>query len=486
MKHFFSQILTLLFAFTIALVIWFVAIQASDPVSTKSLLLPVETRGVLPAEGSVSVDDDTVRVFVEAPQSILTPLTNQDFEAYIDLSSVPWGESVATIEVRSLVERVRIILQEPQSTRVVAEQVIDRTIPVEVILRGEPARGRAVGTPVVEPATILVSGPESRVNQIARAELTIFIDGIRTEMSTSRRPVFYDRNGNVLSTSGLELGADEVTVMVPLVEVEGIAEVPVILNWLGEPALGYRLLQVSAEPQSVLVSGSPAALENLGFIPTEEVDITGLNASFEQRVTLVLPDGVELAEVQPVLASFEIEPILTTSVIRKIVEVRALDEGLEAILDPPQLTIFLFGPLPVLDTVTEDDVSVTVDLLDLEIGTHTVTPLVQVLANDVEVRSYQPEFVTVLITESVTLTDTNRLTTTVPVTDTESFVPSVLPKAVDNLPHHTPLSMVKPNKLDNYLASHIFGRTRPNLNRLYYKIKPMPVNQVCYEGDCFI
>lgn len=434
MKQIFSQILTLLFAFAISLVIWFIAVQESDPVSTKSLLLTVETRGVLPGEGTVSLDDDVVRVFVEAPQSILTPLTNEDFAAYIDLSAVPWGESIVTIEVESLVERVRVILQEPQSTRVVAEQFVDRQIPVDVVLRGEPTRGRAVETPVVDPEVILVSGVESRVNQIARAEVSVFIDGIRADLVTTRRPVFYDRNNNVMSMSGLELGVEEVTVMVPLVEVEGVAEVPVILNWVGEPALGYRLLQVSAEPQSVLISGSPAALENIGFIPTEEVDIAGLNASFEQRVTLVLPEGVELAEVQPVLASFEIEPILTTNVVRKMLEVRALGEGLEATLDPPQLTIFLFGPLPVLDTVTEEDVSVTVDLLDLDVGTHTVEPLVQVLANDVEVRSYQPEFVTVLITETVVLTDTRGLTETVPLTDTETeaWMPSVLPTAVDS------------------------------------------------------
>lgn len=432
MKQFFSQILTLLFAFAIALIIWFVAIQESDPVSTKSLLLEVNTRGVLPAEGSVMLDDDTVRVFVEGPQSVLTPLTSQDFEAYVDLAEVPWGESVVTIRVESLAERVRVVLQEPQSTRVVAEQFIDRQVPVEIIVRGEPARGHEVGTPVGDPETIMVSGPESRVNQIAQAEVTVFVDGAREDIVTVRRPVFHDRNGNVVATSGLELSVDEVTVAIPVAEVEGVAEVPIIVNWIGEPALGYRLLQVSAEPQSVLILGSPTILENIGSIPTEEVDISGLNSSFEQRVTLILPEGVELAEVQPVLATFEIEPILTTSVLRKTPEIRALADGLEAVLDPPQVTVFLFGPLPVLDTITEEDVSVTVDLLDLEPGTHNVAPLVSVLANDVEIRSYQPELMTVAITETAEITDT------MPVTDTEAFVPTVwplpaLPTAVDDV-----------------------------------------------------
>jgi YbbR domain-containing protein len=406
MRSFFSYLLTLLFAFLIALIIWFVAIRESDPLSNKSLLLPVETRGVLPAEGSVRLDDDTVRIFVEAPQSILAPLTSQDFAAYIDLASVPWGESVVPIQVELLADRVQVVLQEPQTTRVVAEQYIDRQVPVQVLVRGNPARGHEAGTPVVEPETVLVSGPEPRVNQLARAEVSVLIDGAREDVVMVRRPTFYDRNGVVVSMTGLETSVEEVTVVVPIDEVEGVAEVPIIVNWVGEPALGYRLLQVSAEPQSVLISGAPTVLENVRAVPTEVIDIAGLNSSFEQRVTLALPPDVELAEVQPVLASFEIEPILTTSVLREEPEIRALGVGLTATVTPPLVTVFLFGPLPVLDTVTGDDVLVTVDLLDLQAGTHSVEPLVRVLANGVEVRSFQPEFVTVTITETEVVTGT--------------------------------------------------------------------------------
>jgi YbbR domain-containing protein len=406
MRSFFSYLLTLLFAFLIALIIWFVAIRESDPLSNKSLLLPVETRGVLPAEGSVRLDDDTVRIFVEAPQSILAPLTSQDFAAYIDLASVPWGESVVPIQVELLADRVQVVLQEPQTTRVVAEQYIDRQVPVQVLVRGNPARGHEAGTPVVEPETVLVSGPEPRVNQLARAEVSVLIDGAREDVVMVRRPTFYDRNGVVVSMTGLEMSVEEVTVVVPIDEVEGVAEVPIIVNWVGEPALGYRLLQVSAEPQSVLISGAPTVLENVRAVPTEVIDIAGLNASFEQRVTLALPPDVELAEVQPVLASFEIEPILTTSVLREEPEIRALGVGLTATVSPELVTVFLFGPLPVLDTVTGDDVLVTVDLLDLKVGTHSVEPLVRVLANGVEVRSFQPEFVTVTITETEVVTGT--------------------------------------------------------------------------------
>ena len=58
-------------------------------------------------------------------------------------------------------------------------------------------------------------------------------------------------------------------------------------------------------------------------------------------------------------------------------------EGLEAILDPEEVRVFLFGPLPALESLSEEDVRVTLDLLNLEIGTYNLEPLVSISVNDV-------------------------------------------------------------------------------------------------------
>ena len=111
-----------------------------------------------------------------------------------------------------------------------------------------------------------------------------------------------------------------------------------------------------------------------------------------------------MVDIQPLSVTGEIEPILTSSVVQRPVEVRALGDGLEAILDPEEVRVFLFGPLPTLDSLAEDDVRVTVDLLNLITGTHVVEPFVSVSADEVEVRSTQPAQITVII--SGTITDT--------------------------------------------------------------------------------
>ena len=412
-----SEITTLFLALFLALIIWTAAVRVNDPITTKSLELEITEAGFLISEGNVAMEPNMVRIFIEGPRSAVDPLRSRDFTAFIDLSEVSFGESEVSVNIEHDIDQIEIT-QEPLVVTVTAEEIIDREIPVEVDINGSAARGHVLGTAVTDPPTILVTGSASRVNQLARAEISIFVDNEREDIVQVRRPVFQSQDGRTASISGLTLSTEEIIVTIPVEELAGVAEKPIIVDWTGSPAPGYRILNVQAEPNSILVSGAPATLNEINNIRTETVDISGLNASFEERVSLNLPEGVELDEIQPVVVSFEILPIRSTAVVQRTPEIRALGEGLTAEIEVDQITITLFGPIPVLDSIQESDVTVTLDLLDVPTGTHSIEPIVNVLAGDLEVRSYQPEFVTVFITNTVSLTPTTPLSPTVTPTAT--------------------------------------------------------------------
>ncbi len=398
-RNLLSDLTTLLLSLILALIIWAVAVRAADPIITKSLELEIGTRGLLPSEGVVTPEDRLVRITVEGPQSIVTPLTRSNFEAFIDLSEIPFGVSEAEIQIDFESEDLRIVFQDPRITVVNAEEIISREIPVVVQVRGNAARGHSIGEPVADPATILVSGPEDRVNQLQEAQITIFLDQPREDIVTQRRPTFIDRTDTVVSVNGLDRSTEEVVVVIPIDEIAGVADEPITVDWSGTPAVGYRLLNVRVEPNSLLVTGPPTVLESIRSISTEPIDISGLNASFTQQVSLVFPEGVVPDEVQPVFVTIEIEPIFTIDVVRRLPEMRALAAGLTARVEPEELSIFLYGPLPALDSIREGDVTVTLDLLDLGPGRHSIKPIVSVTAGDIEIRSTEPEFMIVIIEE---------------------------------------------------------------------------------------
>lgn len=72
------------------------------------------------------------------------------------------------------------------------------------------------------------------------------------------------------------------------------------------------------------------------------------------------------------------------------VEVAGLPDGLAAQISPAMVDVILSGPLPILDTLTRQDIHVTVDATGLAPGTYQLTPSVQILSSSVTVESLLP------------------------------------------------------------------------------------------------
>ena len=438
-----SRITTILLALFLAVIIWATAVRANDPEDTSTLEVPIELIGKPPEAELVNRPPELIRLTIQGPISSLENISPDDYRATIDLSEVPYGDSTVPIQIQGDHEFVEVISWFPEDALIEMEQIVTRSVPVDFQIRGEVARGHRIGSERVEPDSVRITGPAPRVNQITEGRVIVFVDDARENVTELRRPTFYDNQGNVASVVGLTVEPSEVEVLIPIEELAGFAEKPITVNWVGEPATGYRLLDVNVDPGSVQVTGSPATLDALR-VQTEPVDITGLTETEVRQVALDLPEDVQLVDIQPIVVTVEIEPILSSSVVQRPVEIRALGEGFEAILDPEELRIFLFGPLPVLDSLAENDIRVTVDLLNLISGTHVLEPFVTVSADNVEVRSTQPSRITVIITGVVTAT--NEIT--------ETTASSLLPSQYGSISNQDGNSLVN---MDDYLTFVLYG-----------------------------
>lgn len=397
-----TNIATFLLALLLAFFIWSSAVQTQDPIRTRFLEVPLQYVG-LPAD-TVLIDGaprTTVQIRLEGPDSVLQEVTPEDFAAIADLSQVPSGEPTSVdILVTSRNPNATISFITPEQVDVLLEQQVTRDVPVRLDLRGTVARGHQQGTPLLEPGSIRVTGPESRVNELNFALVTVFLNSAVETLVESSQPIFYDLRNQVASVSGLEVSANEVTVTVPIEESAGFADKLVTVEWTGEPAPGYRLLSVTAAPPSVLVEGLPGQVNRLTTVTTEPIDINGLTQSFEQTAVLDLPPGISVDPEQTVNVRIEIAPILTTSTVNRVPELRGLRGGYEAEVEPPQVRVVIFGPLPVLDALAEDDVSVVIGLFGMGPGVYSIEPEVIVPDRGIEVRSVQPSAVTVTIREA--------------------------------------------------------------------------------------
>ena len=435
-----SNIATLLLALLVAIIIWFNASQIEEETARQNLSIPINVVGI-PENGILLKPDletlQTLSISYEGPESVISDLTIDDFTATVDFGSVPYGDETAVpIQVKiNTTAEVNIVFQSSEEVIALLEQSISREIPIELDIRGTVARGHTQGTPLIDPPFITVSGPASSVEQLSTIRLTVFLNNARETQVYSPQIIYYDLQGRVTSTRGLSQSADEVQVTIPVNESAGFAEKFITVARTGEPAPGYRLLNITVEPNSIFVTGPPAPLAALTRVQTEQINLTGLTETTRLRVTLDLPAGIELDQDQEIFVTIEIEPRVDTASFRRDVEVLGLNPELEVSkIRPEDVRIIFFGPVLALDGLSEGDIRVIVDLFELtEEGAYSVEPQVVFPDRGIELRSIQPSVVTVEITRVKGITDT--LTDTLSITETSSLpqdfesVPTAVPPA---------------------------------------------------------
>jgi len=223
-----------------------------------------------------------------------------------------------------------------------------------------------------------------------------------------------DQNGQALQ--GLSVSPQSVKISLPVSQQGGYRDLAVKVVVHGQVASGYRLANISVFPPVVTVySSDPQVVAALpGVVETTGLDLQNASDNITTRLDLNLPAGVSVVGEQTVLIQAGISPIESSLTLsNEIVQVVGLPAGLTVQVLLATVDVIVSGPLPLLDTLTRQDIRVTVDLTGLTVGTHQLTPKVEILIGDVIVESILPGTIEVTLsyatgTPSITITPTVR------------------------------------------------------------------------------
>jgi YbbR domain-containing protein len=224
-----------------------------------------------------------------------------------------------------------------------------------------------------------------------------------------------DENNQIIA--GLGLNPAEVSVTLPISQQGGYRDLAVKVVVSGQVASGYRLANISVFPPVVTVfSGDPALVNSLpGALETQPLDLENANDEVTTRLAIKLPEGISLVGDQTVLVRVNISPIQSSLTLsNKTIEVDGLQDGWFAQIAPENVDVILSGPLPLLDTLSPQEVRVVVDVTGLDAGTHQLTPKVDILVSDIVVESILPGTVEVVLSTSPPKTPTPAPTSPTP------------------------------------------------------------------------
>lgn len=402
---------TLLWALTLAVTVWIAAVTADDPDEERVYPDPVPVE-IIGQDPGLVINGDyprEVEVTLRAPRSIWDKMEAEEapVRAILDLSGLSAGEHIVNIQIQVALEPVRIVSASPAALTLLLEPLATRTIPVDVTLNGQPAVGYEAGQMELTPQEVVLSGAESVMARVERVRVVVNMSGTRESINQLLAVQVLDEANQPVS--GLSVNPSSIQVTLPIAQQGGYRDVAVKVVARGQVASGYLLTKLSVFPPVVTVFSSDPSLVNAlpGVIETAPLDLQNASDDIFTRLALNLPEGVSVVGEQSVEVEVGIDPIQSNLTLPRVtVEFTSLEEGLSAAISPTTVDVILSGPSAVLNGLSRQDVRVIVDLTDLGVGTHQLTPKIEILVADISVESILPATVEVVITPGVIPTPT--------------------------------------------------------------------------------
>ncbi len=300
-----DNLLLKILALILGLLIWIVVVSIDNPVRTQiftSIPVNIENEEIMEKEKKafeVAESSKTVSVSVRAERTILDQLSRDNFTATIDLANYSDGRVPINVRATRYADRITSVTPRTPYAIVTVEDLGQRQFTIEAEVTGDVSEGYSIGDVEVVNNLVRVSGPESVVSTIDRAVARVSVQGITRDIRTESKIEFYDKNGNGVSTEGLELSRTDTNIKV---SIWSNKEVPVSYSYTGIPAEGYAATgNIIATINNVILKGTAASLSGVDSvdIPAAAVDITGADNNYTAVVDIdmYLPAGVDFANI---------------------------------------------------------------------------------------------------------------------------------------------------------------------------------------------
>lgn len=269
----------------IAAVFWLYVRVAVDPTQTDIIHnVRVELSGVNILTGQnlavAELSDRTVDLRVRAPSSVLDDLARYRQNLYVSLDVSRCGAGENRLSIREVwpnnivnIEDATVLSRDPDTITVTVERLYARSFPLEFQLNGRVARGYQMGTPVLEPETVNISGPVEQVNRVHKV-VAVLEDSSLSERYTGDLPlVMLDQDGRALTDLEVTLSAETAYAVVPVVMTKEV-ELSVTI----EPGGGAEAEDavVRVEPERIVVSGAEIDLDALTEVSLGRVSLSNV------------------------------------------------------------------------------------------------------------------------------------------------------------------------------------------------------------------
>lgn len=289
----------------IAFALWLIVVNYDDPTISNTysgIQVEIVNQDALTEQGKVYEilnNSDIINVTVTGPRSVIDSLRKENIRAIADMQELTLMDTVGIrLSTDKNFDQLDSIKGDHIAVELNIENLKSSHFPINLVQNGQPVDGYIVGDITSNQNTVRVSGAESVVSSVVRAECVVNVNGRSSDITTSSEIRLYDGNNQLVEHPSLQFNIYSVNINAEILLTK---EVPVVYQYSGIPLAGYVVEEpLTADYETVVIAGKANVLEGISSIevPATAINVMDKDESYIESVDLgrCLPDGVRFAD----------------------------------------------------------------------------------------------------------------------------------------------------------------------------------------------
>ncbi len=213
---------------------------------------------------------------------------------------------------------------------------------------------------------VTITGPKSVIDQITQARVDVKLDGRNQTFSESFRYTLCDEAGNPVDAAQIKTNVAEVNLTLRVLRVK---KIPLLVEVVYGGGANANTALVEVNPQTIKVAGSETLLSGLDKIVLGTVNLADIAEDTTLTFPIHLTEGLtNLSGMTEATVTIAFPGLETKTLTISTIQVVGLPQNMTASVGTQVCTITVRGPKAQIDAITEEHVTIRVDLTDAQMG----------------------------------------------------------------------------------------------------------------------
>lgn len=388
-----SRIFWLVISLVASLSIWiYVTSEETDNFKTTFRNVRIEVVGeeALRSSRNLIITDlntSSVTVEVTGPRRVVAPMDAEDLVAQLDVSKLTRA-AYTTLKYDIVFDPgvderyITVEKKTPEYVNFTVSQLISTPIQVRGGFEGRSADGYTAETPVFEPSTITVTGPEAYLKDVAYAYVSFGQDVVvDSTYSVEAAYTLMDKNGEQLSTEYLSCDPDVIRATLPILQVKNVGLGVDLIEGAGATKANTK---ITIEPSTVTLAGDSSILGGVNRITLGTIDLTDFASTFTETYPITIDNELRnVTGITEAKVTVEIVGLSTKSFRVSNLSYIGAAEGTNVELLTESIEVVIRGTDEQLEKIKAENIRAVADLAEIRDSTGSYMPNARIYVDGV-------------------------------------------------------------------------------------------------------